>query len=46
MMKKKFLIWTAVLVLCLTAAAPAMAANVFVFTEKVINLFEGETLQT
>ena len=45
-MKKRFLIWAAVLALCLAAAAPAAAANVFLFTEKTVSLFEGETLQT
>ena len=45
-MKKRFVIWALVLALVLTAAAPALAANVFAFTEKTVNLFEGETLQT
>ena len=45
-MKKRFLIWALVLALCLAALAPAMAANVFAFTDKTIDLFEGETLQT
>ena len=45
-MKKRLMIWVLVLTLCLTAAAPALAANVFAFTEKVIDVFEGETVQT
>ena len=45
-MKKRFLIWALVLALCLAAAAPAMAANVFQFAEKTVSLFEGQSLQT
>ena len=45
-MKKKFLLLLAVTVFCLLVALPAMAADVFVFTEKTISLFEGETFAT
>ena len=44
-MKKRLVLWALVLALCLVAAVPAMAANVFRFTEKTINLYEGETVQ-
>ncbi len=44
-MKKRIISCLIVLVLCLTAAAPALAANVFAFTKKSIDLYEGETLQ-
>lgn len=45
-MKKRLIIWVTVLALCLTAAVPALAANVFMFAEKVINIYEGETFRT
>ena len=44
-MKKRTIAWLIVLAVCLSAV-PALAANVFLFTEKVINIFEGETYQT
>ena len=44
-MKKRAIAWLIVLAVCLSAV-PALAANVFLFTEKVINIFEGETYQT
>lgn len=43
---KRLTIWVLVLTLCLAAAGPALAANVFLFTEKEIKVFEGETCQT
>ena len=43
---KKLLVYLAVLMACLTLAVPALAANVFVFTEKSITLFEGESMET
>ena len=43
---KKILAWTIALALCLGLAAPAMAANVFAFTEKALVMFEGETAAT
>ena len=45
-MKKKLWVLTAVLAICLLAALPAMAGNVFTFTEKTITLFEGEAAET
>ena len=45
-MRKKCLIWSLVLALCLSIAAPALAANVFLFTEKNISVFEGASVQT
>ena len=45
-MKKRIFAWLVSAVLCLTAAAPALAANIFMFTEKSITLNEGETYQT
>ena len=44
-MKKRIISCLIVLVLCLTAAAPAMAANVFAFKKKTIDIYEGDTLQ-
>lgn len=44
-MKKRAIAWLIVLAMCISAV-PALAANVFLFTEKVINIFEGETYQT
>ena len=44
-MKKRAIAWLIVLAVCLSAV-PALAANVFLFTEKVINIFEGKTYQT
>ena len=45
-MKKKVLICALVLLIGMSAAIPALAANVFSFTEKSITLFEGETVET
>ena len=45
-MKRKLWILAAVTVICLLAALPAMAANVFSFTDKSISLFEGEMAET
>ena len=45
-MKKRITCWLLVLALCLTAAVPALAANVFMFTEKTLTLFEGDAYQT
>ena len=45
-MKRKLLILAVILVLCAGMAIPAQAANVFVFTEKSVTLFEGETAET
>ena len=42
---KKLLICTMIMAFCLMMAVPAMAANVFVFTEKSVTLFEGESVQ-
>lgn len=42
---KKLVCWLMVLVLC-AAAVPALAANVFSFTEKNITLFEGASIET
>ena len=44
-MKKRTIAWLIVLAVCLSAV-PALAANVFQFTEKVINIFEGDTYPT
>ena len=44
-MRRKAIIWLLVTALCLTAAVPAVAANVFLFTEKTINVGEGEMYQ-
>lgn len=46
MMKRKLWIFAAVLAVCLTAALPAMAADVFAFTDRSITLFEGEMAET
>ncbi len=45
-MKKKLWILAAVLAICLAAALPASAADVFSFTEKSISLFESEIAET
>lgn len=45
-MKKRLTIWVLVLALCLTAAVPALAGDMFVFVEKEVFLFEGNTVQT
>lgn len=45
-MKKCLMICLLAAVFCLTAAVPALAANTFLFTEKIITLFEGESAQT
>lgn len=45
-MRKKGLAAALALILCLGLAAPALAANVFAFTEKTISVFEGESIQT
>ena len=42
---KKALSCLLVILLCAGIVIPAMAANVFLFTEKSVQLFEGETLQ-
>ena len=42
-MKKRMLAGLTGLVICLAAAVPALAANVFVFREKTITVHEGET---
>ena len=44
-MKKRAIAWLIVLAVCLSSV-PALAANVFLFTDKVIKIFEGETYQT
>lgn len=44
-MKKRAIAWLIVLAVCLSSV-PALAANVFLFTEKVINIFEGDTYPT
>ena len=44
-MKKRAVAWLIVLAVCL-GAVPALAANVFLFTDKVISIFEGEIYQT
>ena len=44
-MKKRIISCLAVLVFCLTATIPALAANVFMFTTKIVNIYEGDTLQ-
>jgi uncharacterized protein YjdB len=43
---KKALICLLVLLLCAGIVIPAMAANVFLFTTKSVQLFEGQTYQT
>lgn len=43
---KKILSLALVLLLCLGIVVPASAANVFLFTEKAVTLFEGESVQT
>ena len=45
-MRKKGLILLLALLVCLSAAVSAYAANVFLFTERSITLFEGETAGT
>lgn len=45
-MKKRLLILTMILTLCVGTVIPAQAANVFAFTEKSVTLFEGETAET
>ena len=45
-MKKRLMICLTAVVLCLGAAVPALAANTFLFTEKRVTLFEGESVQT
>ncbi len=45
-MKKRLTIWLLVLALCLAAAVPALAGDVFVFAEKEVVLFEGDTFRT
>ena len=44
-MKKRTIAWLIVLAVCL-GTVPALAANVFMFTEKAINIFEGDTYPT
>ena len=43
---KKLLVYLLVLMICVTMAVPAMAASVFLFTEKNITIYEGETFAT
>jgi len=43
---KKILMLTLVLLAIVAIAVPASAANVFLFTEKSITLFEGESVET
>ena len=45
-MMRKGTAWILVLLLCLGAVIPATAANTFLFAERSISLFEGETFQT
>jgi len=45
-MKKRWIIGVLAAALCLLLAAPAMAADVFAFTEKKIEIYEGEQLET
>lgn len=45
-MKKRLLILALAAVLCVVFTAPALAANVFLFTEKTITLREGETYES
>lgn len=45
-MKKRILAALLVTALCLAVIMPAMAANVFLFTEKSLTMWEGETAQT
>ena len=45
-MKKRLMICLLAAVFCLGVAVPALAANTFLFTEKIITLFEGESAQT
>ena len=43
---KKALICLLVLLLCAGIVIPATAANVFLFSKKSVQLFEGEIMQT
>ena len=43
---KKLLVCLVTALFCLALAVPALAASTFVFTEKSVNLFEGESIQT
>ena len=45
-MRRRLLILLIAMMLCLTAAVPALAANIFMFTEKTVTLTEGGTYQT
>ena len=45
-MRRRLLILMIAMMLCLTAAVPALAANIFMFTEKTVTLTEGGTYQT
>ena len=45
-MKRKTLTGLLALLICLGAVIPALAANTFLFTERTVTLFEGETYQT
>ena len=45
-MKKRIMICLLAAVFCLTSAVPALAANTFLFTEKRVTLFEGESAAT
>ena len=44
-MKKRAFVWSLVLLLCLSSVIPALAANVFIFTERNLSIFEGESVQ-
>ena len=43
---KKLMVCLLALLICVTLTVPAMAANVFLFAEKNISIFEGETFAT
>ena len=45
-MKRRMFIGLMALLLCLGTAIPALAANTFLFAERTISVFEGETFQT
>ena len=45
-MKRKTLTGLLALLICLSAVIPALAANTFLFTEKTVTLYEGETYET
>ena len=45
-MSRKIRIALTAMLICLLAVMPALAAGVFLFTEKSVSLGEGETFQT